>query len=97
MIDTELSVSRVSSDEAEWIANLSTERCVEEISELIDWKIYLGLGENFRKSMAKLFRQNFRTTIRRFGRGPHFVCRGYRAIGKRPCILFHASSRLEDQ
>jgi hypothetical protein len=57
MIDTKLRLSKLPTDEAEWIRNSAIERYVEEISELIDWRIYLGLGENFRGVVAKLFRR----------------------------------------
>ena len=76
MIDTELSVSRVPPGEAEWTTNFSMERSVEEISELIDWKIHLGLGENFRRSVANLFRQILEQRLEKSGEEPVLFAEG---------------------
>jgi hypothetical protein len=76
MIDTKLSVPPVPSDEAEWNTNLSMERCVGEIFELTDWSIYLGLGENFRRSMANLFRQMLEYQLEESGEEPVLFAEG---------------------
>jgi len=56
MMDSKLSVSSVLVGKAEWTMNSSIESCIEDTSET-DWRIYLGLGEKFRSSVAKLFCQ----------------------------------------
>src|SRR5215813_10684838 len=52
------------------------ERCVGEISELTDWSIYLGLGENFRRSMANLFRQILEHQLEESGEEPVLFAEG---------------------
>jgi hypothetical protein len=56
MMDSKLSESSVLVGEAEWTTNSSIECCIQDTAET-DWRIYLGLGENFRSSMTKLFCQ----------------------------------------
>jgi hypothetical protein len=70
MIDNKLTVSTEPAGEAEWITNSSIERCVEEISELIDWRIYLGLGEIFRGSVANVFRRILEQQLEESGEDP---------------------------
>jgi hypothetical protein len=56
--------------EDEWNTNSLIERCVEEISGLIDGRIYLGLGENFRRSVANLFRRILEQQLEESGEDP---------------------------
>lgn len=70
MIDTKLRISNVPTDEAELISDSSIERCVQEISELADWRVYLGLGENFRGSVATLFRRILEQGLTESGKEP---------------------------
>jgi|SRR6516165_1373905 hypothetical protein len=76
MIDTKLSVSSVPSGGRERITNLSIERCVGAISEPMDWKIYLGLGENFRRSVANLFHQILEQQLQESGEDAIFFAEG---------------------
>ena len=70
MIDTKLHVSNAPSGEGECITHLSIEGCIEEISELIDSSIYLRLRENFRRSVANLFRQILEQHLEKAGEDP---------------------------
>jgi hypothetical protein len=92
MMNTKLSVSHVPSDEAEWITNLSMERCVEEISELTDWKIYLALGENFRSLVANLFRRILEQQFEDSGEDPILFAEGTERSAK--ALAFSFTHRL---
>jgi hypothetical protein len=70
MISNKLTASGEFAGEAEWIKNSSIERCVEEISDSIDWSIHLGLGKNFRGSMANVFRRILQQQLEESGEDP---------------------------
>jgi hypothetical protein len=92
MIDNKLSVSGEPAGVAEGITNSSIERCVEGISELIDWRIYLGLGENFRRSVANVFRRILEQRLEESGEDSTLFTEGTELSAK--ALAFSFTHRL---